>query len=299
MWDAEGVALVAVAPPVAATALDSTWVAGPLEPAAPLGAAVPLRAVADCFAGVALTAEFFATVLGTPAVPDCFAEPGVGAELEVAPRLDVFAGAVDPSTTVGGSAESALAAAAGSAVALADTPPACPCTCPCETCDLSRDKVSIHHTVPMSPIPTNTTTAGITSLPGSLVGRAREMRVRSGCACAAPVGVGIQLLQLRGRLADELRIVTQVAAGIHRGAERGEVLGLQGLENFRVHVQLLGRLQNGETFTLAGTPQPRANTGAYVAACFHRHDAQPGLRSRLASARVWSELGKSNRSLRA
>lgn len=52
-------------------------------------------------------------------------------------------------------------------------------------------------------------------------------------------------------------------------AERREVLRLQGLEDLRIDVQLLGGLQDGEAAALTGATQPRADA--------FRHDGQPGL----------------------
>jgi hypothetical protein len=84
--------------------------------------------------------------------------------------------------------------------------------------------------------------------------------------------VGVQLIQLAAGLADELGVVTDVATGVHRGAERFVVLGLDGFDDLRIGVYAFGHLQYGQPEFFAARSQTRAD-----AASFHCHGNQPDL----------------------
>jgi hypothetical protein len=78
------------------------------------------------------------------------------------------------------------------------------------------------------------------------MGDASQVRLRRGGAR----GIRVELLELRGLLIDQLRIMTQMAAGIDRRAESGEVLGLQRFHDPRVNMQLFGCLQDRQALLL-------------------------------------------------
>jgi hypothetical protein len=84
--------------------------------------------------------------------------------------------------------------------------------------------------------------------------------------------VGIQLIQLSARLADELSVMADVAARIDRRTERLIVLGLDGFDNLRVRVDAFGHLQHGQPEFLTARTQTRTD-----AASFHCHANQPEL----------------------
>jgi hypothetical protein len=103
---------------------------------------------------------------------------------------------------------------------------------------------------------------------------ARQVRLRNLAL------VGVQLIQLAAGLTDELGVVADVATGVHRGAERLVVLGLDGFDDLRVRVYAFSHLQHGQPEFFAARTQTRAD-----AASFHCHGDQPELR-RSVSARV-------------
>ena len=84
--------------------------------------------------------------------------------------------------------------------------------------------------------------------------------------------VGIHLDQFVGRLADELRIVPDVATSVDWRTERLVAFCLDGFDDLRVRVYALGHLQHGQPEFFAARPQTRAD-----ATRFQCHANQPEL----------------------
>ena len=74
-------------------------------------------------------------------------------------------------------------------------------------------------------------------------------------------------MQLRGRLADELGVVAEMAARVHRRAERLEVLGLERLDDLRHRRACCSATCSTVSPSfLAARPQSRADAGSVLAA---------------------------------